>query len=245
MGVWAALRGAGRVALDALLPPQCLSCGELVAEPGVLCPTCWERIDFIAPPLCARCGVPFEVEAGPDVLCGGCLRAPPRFIRARAVFIYADPGKTLILRFKHGDRTDMAPAFARWMARAGAELLADADLVAPVPLHWTRLLTRRFNQAALLANGIAALAGRTAAPRLLVRRRRTAPQGQMGRDARGRNIRGAIAVRDPLQVRERRILLVDDVLTTGATLNECTRVLLKAGAAAVDVLTLARVVRPT
>ncbi len=245
MGAWNALRRAGRLALDALLPPQCLCCGELVGEPGVLCPGCWDSIDFITPPLCACCGVPFELDPGPDALCGGCVREPPRFARARAVFVYADPGKGLILRFKHADRTDMAPAFARWMARAGAELVADADLIAPVPLHWTRLLRRRFNQAALLANALAQLSGRTAAPRLLIRRRRTPSQGNLGRDARGRNVRGAFAVRDPAPVAGRRILLIDDVLTTGATLGECSRVLLKAGAAAVDVLTVARVVRPS
>lgn len=244
MGAWSTVRWAGRLALDALLPPQCLCCGDLVGEPGALCPACWERIDFIAPPLCARCGAPFELDAGTAALCGGCVRQPPIFERARAVFVYDDPGKGLVLRFKHADRTDMAPSFARWMARAGAELLADADLITPVPLHWTRLLRRRFNQAALLANQLARLSGRPAAPRLLIRRRRTKPQGTMGRDERGRNVRGAFAVRDPWAVAGRRVLLIDDVLTTGATLSECTRALLKAGACAVDVLTLARVVRP-
>ena len=243
MGAWSVLRRMGRLALDALLPPQCLCCGEVVGEPGVLCPTCWERIDFITEPLCACCGAPFELSLGPDALCGGCIRESPGFARARAVFVYADPAKALILRFKHADRTDMAPAFAHWMSRAGAELIAEADLIAPVPLHWTRLLRRRFNQAALLANAVAKLSGRPAAPRLLLRRRRTPTQGGLGREARGRNVRGAIAVRNAEQVVGRRILLIDDVLTTGATVSECSRVLLKAGAVAVDVLTIARVVR--
>lgn len=245
MAGWSALRQIGRLALDALLPPQCLNCGEMVDQPGTLCPACWERVDFIAPPLCACCGTPFELDPGPAALCGLCTVKPPPFARARAVFVYDEPGKGLVLRFKHADRTDMAPTFSRWMARAGAELLAEAELVVPVPLHWSRLLRRRYNQAALLANALADLSDTAAAaPRLLIRHRRTASQGTMGRDERRRNVRGAFAVRDPAAAAGRRVLLVDDVLTTGATVGECARMLLQAGAAAVDVLTLARVVRP-
>jgi ComF family protein len=235
---------AGRLALDALLPPRCLGCGGMVADPGALCPACWERIDFLAAPLCERCGTPFELDPGAGATCGGCLREPPRFRRARAVLRYDDHGKQLILRFKHADRIDMAPTLARWMARAGAELLADADVIAPVPLHWSRLFARRYNQAALLANGLSALSGVPAAPRLLERRRRTISQGSMGRAQRLKNVKRAFAVRDPARAAGRAVLLVDDVLTTGATAGECARVLLAAGAAHVDVLTVARVVRP-
>lgn len=244
MPVGTMLRRAGRLTLDALLPPRCLGCGGMVADPGALCPSCWERIDFLAPPLCACCGAPFDLDPGPDVRCGGCLREPPRFRRARAVLRYDEHGKPLILRFKHADRLDMAPTLARWMARAGAELLADAELLAPVPLHWSRLFARRYNQAAVLANELARLSGRPAAPRLLERRRRTPSQGSMGRSQRRNNVKGAFAVRDAKTIAGRSILLIDDVLTTGATVGECARVLLAAGAAAVDVLTVARVVRP-
>ncbi len=240
----ARLRWAGRLVLDALLPPQCLACGGLVAEPGALCGPCWERVDFIAAPYCACCGLPFELDAGPDALCGGCTREPPEFARARAAFRYDDHGKQLILRFKHADRLDMAPTLARWLLRAGAGLVAEADLIAPVPLHWLRLFRRRYNQAALLANALAELTGRPCFPDLLVRGRRTPSQGAMGRRQRRKNVRGAFAVRDPAMVAGRRVLLIDDVLTTGATVAECARVLDRAGAAAVDVLTLARVVRP-
>lgn len=250
------LRPAARLALDALLPPQCLSCAELVSEPGALCAACWSNLRFIAAPHCRICGWPFETdrqtgetmgEAPPgDLVCGACLREPPPFDRARAVLSYDDASRGLILGFKHADRTHGAPAFARWMARAGAELLLTADVVAPVPLHWSRLLMRRYNQAALLANGVAASAGKRSVPDLLVRRRRTPPQGKLSRAERLRNVAGAFAVRPSrlADVRGRRIVLVDDVLTTGATVGACAAVLRRAGAASVDVVALARVVRP-
>lgn len=250
------LRPAARLALDALLPPQCLSCAELVSEPGALCAACWSNLRFIAAPHCRICGWPFETdrqtseatgEAPPgDVVCGACLREPPPFDRARAVLAYDDASRGLILGFKHADRTHGAPAFARWMARAGAELLLTADVVAPVPLHWSRLLMRRYNQAALLANGVAASAGKRSVPDLLVRRRRTPPQGKLSRAERLRNVAGAFAVRPSrlADVRGRRIVLVDDVLTTGATVGACAAVLRRAGAASIDVVSLARVVRP-
>lgn len=243
MRVLEAVRRAGRIALDAVLPPQCLGCAAPVAEPGALCPTCWEAISFVDHPLCSCCGLPFDIDPGPQALCGGCLREPPSFRRARAVFRYDDHGKHLILRFKHGDRLDMAPTFGRWLARAGAELLADADVVVPVPLHWTRLFSRRYNQAALLALAVAKQGQVPAIPDALRRRRRTPSQGTLGRTQRQRNVRKAFAVHDERLVAGRSVLLVDDVLTTGATVGECTRVLLSAGATAVDVLTLARVVR--
>lgn len=151
-----------------------------------------------------------------------------------------------MLGFKHGDRLHGAPAYGEWLARAGAELLADADLVAPVPLHWTRLARRRYNQSALLANAAARIAGRRCVPDLLVRTRRTPQQGDMGRAARRRNVRRAfcVAAAYTALLPGKRIVLVDDVLTTGATAEACVETLLEAGAAAVDLLTLARVVRP-
>lgn len=251
------LRPVARLALDALLPPQCLSCAELVSEPGALCAACWAKLRFIAQPMCRTCGWPFEVDptagdgaslAAPsaDLLCGACLREPPSFDRARAVLIYDDASRGLVLGFKHADRTHAAPAYARWMARAGADLLTTADVIAPVPLHWSRLMARRYNQAALLGNALAKLAGASAVPDLLIRRRRTPSQGRLSRSERLRNVAGAFAVRRarlPL-VRGRRIVLVDDVLTTGATVSACAAVLRRAGAASVEVLALARVVRP-
>jgi ComF family protein len=244
-------RRAGALALDAVLPPQCLSCACVVEAQGALCNACWSKIAWLAPPLCSTCGRPFEFDPGAPgqgsaLVCGACLRDPPDFTRARAVFRYDEASRGLILAFKHADRTHGAPAFGRWLARAGADLLADADVVAPVPLHWTRLAWRRFNQSAMLAQAAAAQSGRACVPDLLVRSRRTRQQGDMGRAARARNVRRAFAVhpRRQEQVAGKRIVLVDDVFTTGATVAECARTLTAAGAVAVDILTLARVVRP-
>lgn len=236
-----------------LLPPQCLACRALVTEPGALCARCWGGLAFLAPPLCRRCGYPLEPgpgspaggEAAPAV-CAACLTSPPRYDRARAVFEYGPESRGMILAFKHRDRTEAAPAFGRWLARAGRELLDEADLVAPVPLHYWRLLRRRYNQAAMLTQVAAALAGRPVVVDLLRRRRATPSQASLGAAARRRNVAGAFEVppRHRDRVQDRRILLIDDVLTTGATVSACARALRQAGAAGVDVLTLARVVRP-
>ena len=239
-------RAAGRTVLDALLPPLCLSCSALVDEPGALCAKCWAGVSFIGGPMCARCGFPFEVDAGPEAVCAACLRKPPRYDRARAAFRYDETSRGLVLSFKHGDRTDAAPAFGRWLARAGSTLLEDADFIAPVPLHGWRLFRRRYNQSALLALACGAVAGKPVLPDLIQRRRNTPSQADLGARERKRNVAGAFRLtpRYGPFMRGRKIVLVDDVLTTGATVEACTRVLRHAGAARVDVLTLARVVRP-
>lgn len=237
-------RSVARHLLDAILPPRCLKCGELVDIQGGVCPTCWLGLRFLAPPACACCGLPFEFDQGAGALCAACVAAPPPFDRARAVFRYDDDSRDLILAFKHADRTSSAPTFARWLARAGGELLTDADLVAPVPLHWTRLFARRYNQSALLAVALAGISGKTVVPDLLIRRRATPRQGRLGRLARQRNVAGAFALhpRQIDRVTGRRVLLIDDVVTTGATAAGCARALRQAGAAGVDVLALARVI---
>jgi ComF family protein len=234
-----------RGAVDILLPPRCLSCGETVTEPGALCGVCWPRISFLAPPHCAICGFPFDYDPGGGALCGDCLRETPAFERARAVLRYDEHSRDLLISFKHRDRMDGAPAYGKWMARAGAEILAEADMIVPVPLHRYRLISRRYNQSAELCHALSRETGVPDHPDLLLRTRPTPPQGRRSRTERERNVRGAFNIRAGAApfLQGRRVALVDDVLTTGATVNACARALLRGGAAAVDVLTLARVVR--
>jgi ComF family protein len=235
------LRRFGNRVLDVLLPPLCLICDEPVAENATLCPACWPRVTFIAPPFCAACGAPFDVPVEEGTLCGRCIDAPPLFASARAAMIYDDFSRGLVLGFKHGDHTYAAKALAAWMQRAGGDRLAACDVIVPVPLHRRRLFARRYNQAALLALQIGRRAQKPVCVDALRRVRATPIQGHMKRKEREDNVRGAFAVAHPAAVAGKAILLVDDVFTTGATAGECAKVLLAAGAARVDVLTLARV----
>ncbi|MBF0248201.1 MAG: ComF family protein [Alphaproteobacteria bacterium] len=238
------LRQAGRI-LDLVLPPTCFGCGRVVGEPHALCPDCWTRLTFIGPPVCDACGHPFDHEVPDRALCGACARERPPFGRARGALLYDDASKDLVLGFKHADRTELAKLFSKWMTQAGRALVAEADLVVPVPLHWTRLFSRRYNQAALLARALGRSCGVAVLPDALVRARRTPSQGHLGVKARARNVQGAFRVhpRRGARIRGKRVLLVDDVYTTGATARACAKVLLRGGAASVDVLVLARVVR--
>ena len=239
------IRNVGKRVVDTILPPRCLSCGVVVDATGAVCPDCWRGIDFVTPPFCACCGLPFAYDSGPDALCGACAAERPLFGRARSVMVYNDASRDLILAFKHADRTDAAPAYGGWLARAGEALLADADLIVPVPLHRRRLLARRYNQAALLAQALGRVAGKRVLVDALVRTRPTPSQGRMNRAQRARNVRAAFAVRRSRKaaLAGKRIVLVDDVMTTGATLSACVRALLDGGASNVDALTLARVTR--
>jgi len=237
------LRRIGRAVVDGVLPPRCLACGEIVDEPDAMCGRCWAGITFFAPPWCVICGLPFPHPMGEDAVCGDCARGRPSWDRARAVLRYDKNSRRLVLGLKHGDQTHVAGAFGRWMHRTGNEILAGADLLIPVPLHWTRLFQRRYNQAALLAQAIRAAGGPELAADWLVRRRRTPAQGHLGPAARERNVHGAFAVRTGCNVAGKRVVVIDDVMTTGATVEECARVLKRAGAASVGVLTLARALR--
>jgi ComF family protein len=241
-----ACAAASRRLIDMVLPPLCVGCGEIIGMPGALCAACWPEYTFIAEPHCACCGTPFAADLGPDALCVACLSRRPRFRRARAALAYDARSRRLVLPFKHGDRTDLGRTCGAWMARAGAELLAEADLIAPVPLHWRRLLLRRYNQALLLARAAARGSPGRLAPDLLLRRRWTGSQAGLKAKERRGNVRRAFDIhpRWASAVRDKTVLLVDDVLTTGATIEACTEALQRGGAAHVDVLTLARVVRP-
>lgn len=238
--------GAARRLLDLVLPPRTLD-GDAQAQSGGLTGEGWSRIAFIAEPACDGCGAPFEhdqtLPGAEAARCAACLARPRAFARARAACLYDDASRDLILQFKRADRTDLARLFARWLSRSAAPLLADCDVVVPVPLHPTRLLARRYNQAAEMARPLAALTGLAYRPDALVRRRATQTQGGKSKSGRRRNVAGAFATPAGRagQVAGKRVLLVDDVLTTGATAEGCARALLAAGAAQVNLVVVARV----
>ncbi len=251
-GRLSALMILGRSRLvDFLLPPRCAACNTQTAATGAVCAACWQSINFIEQPYCPRLGLPFSYPLNPEIqaneaLCAEAVARPPVFDRARAVAVYDGPARRLVSALKFRDRTDHAPLMARWMARAGADLLADADLMVPVPLHRRRLWQRKHNQSALLVNAIARVTGTSVLPDLL--RRTRATRAQIGLNARQRaaNVRGAFAVEPRYlpRIAGSRVLLIDDVFTTGATVTAAARILLRNGAVAVDVLAFARVVGP-
>ena len=237
------LRETLRVGLNAALPPLCPACRDLVTDEG-LCPACWSKLSFIARPYCERLGIPFAYDPGPGILSMQAIADPPAYQRARAAVRYDDVAAKLVHAFKYGDRLDLAPLMGRWMTRAGTELLADADAIVPVPLHWRRLWTRRFNQSAALAATISNLSGVPVAHAPLRRVKATQQQVGLSRKDRASNVQGAFRV-DPARKAEvagRRLIVIDDVLTSGATVDACARALLRGGAARVDVLVFARVV---
>ncbi|MDB5491822.1 MAG: comF [Micavibrio sp.] len=212
---------------------------------GTLAAKVWQDLQFITPPYCALCGYPFAFEAGPDSRCGPCLAEAPPFAAARSVLVYDDVSRELILKFKHGDHLQAVPTLAGMMNRAGGELITGAQVIVPVPLHRWRLLRRRYNQAALLGLSLSRVTGLRCVADGLLRTRATPSQGHMKAKDRSENVRKAFTV-NPRQVEAiagRVVLLVDDVFTTGATVRECTKALLQAGAAEVRVLAVARVVR--
>jgi len=237
-------RAAGRFALDAALPPLCPACRDPIAEPGGLCPACWARLSFIAPPYCERLGIPFAYDPGRGIPSMEAIADPPAYRRARAAVRYDEVARRLVHALKFGDRFDLAPTLGRWMALAGEALLAEAHGLVPVPLHWRRLWARRFNQSAALANAISRASPIPVAHTALARVKATAQQVGLTRAERAVNVQGAFRVPEGSRaaVEGRRLVLVDDVLTTGATIDACARVLLRAGAAQVDVLVFARVV---
>ena len=238
--------GAAATALaDLALPAQCLACQRHVARLGGLCSLCWGELRLIEKPYCARLGIPFAYDLGPGALSAEAIADPPPFDRLRAVAEFGDVARKLVHGLKYRDRTELARWMGAWMARAGAELTADADVIVPVPLHRWRLWLRRFNQSASLARSVAAATAKPFAPMVLRRIRPTAQQVGLSASERDRNVRGAFRVASERKaaIAGRRVLLVDDVYTTGATVGAATRALLRGGAARVDVLVFARVVR--
>jgi ComF family protein len=230
-------------ALDLALPALCPACREQVRDSG-LCAPCWSKQSMIAPPYCERLGIPYAYDPGPGVLSMQAISDPPAYHRARAAVRYDDIARALVHALKYGDRIDLAPTMGRWMARAGHELLEDADAMIPVPLHWRRLWARRFNQSALLAKAISRETGVAVTDTALRRVKATAQQVGLTQSERAQNVQGAFRVPPgrKAEVAGRKIVLVDDVLTSGATSDACARALLRAGARSVDLVVFARVV---
>jgi ComF family protein len=230
------------IVLDWLLPPLCPATGQDVDVHGTVAAEYWASLRFIRKPCCGRCALPFPHDIGgssENLICAGCLDNPPEYRHGRAALVYDDASRKLILRFKHGDQLQAIRTLVPWLLEAGADVLKEADVVMPVPLHRWRLLRRGYNQSALLAQRL----GKPVQLDNLQRIKSTPPQGHLKRNERAANVKGAFRVKNHPAILGKTILLVDDVFTTGATLNACARALLDAGAANVDVLAIARVTK--
>lgn len=233
--------GVVRGALDALLPLRCLCCDRRVGSDDGLCPVCWHGMAFIEKPVCYRLGTPFAYDVGEETWSPRAIAAPPVFDRLRSVAFYEGSAQRLVLAYKFGGRRELARPMGKWMSNAGREFLGPDSVIIPVPLHWARLVSRRFNQAATLAQVIATGCGGTYQPDILKRRKRTRRQVGLPAKERQKNVRSAFGVDKSRldRLEGRHVVLIDDVITTGATVTACTKTLLAAGAASVDVLTFA------
>ncbi len=234
-----------RAGIDRIYPPVCAGCAKQSAEPGALCGTCWNSVKFIEKPYCAVYGTPFSTDLGEGIISARAIADPPLYARSRAAVSY----QGLALRFVHGlkfqDRQDNAAWMAGWMARAAPELISEAEVIVPVPLHWQRMISRRFNQSALLAQKLAKSAEKPFAPLILKRIKPTVTQRGLTAKERNDNVKQAFVTpaSQIIHVEGRRVLLIDDVITTGSTVSAATKALLKAGASAVDVLAFAMVLK--
>ena len=229
--------------MNLLFPPTCPGCGVFVEKTGTICPECWKQLHFITKPYCPVMGTPFTYDQGEGFLSGEAIQSPPPFTRARSVVAHFGLARSLVTRLKYGDRTELAPFMAEWMTIAGKELIESADMIVPIPLHYRRFLKRTYNQATELSRNIARSTGKPLQPFVLKRQKNTRQQVGLLKKARQRNMIGAFIVpeKEKAKIKDKRILLVDDVFTTGATARSATKALLRGGAKSVDVLTFSRV----
>ncbi|MEO0635604.1 MAG: ComF family protein [Pseudomonadota bacterium] len=248
------LSALGQAMVRLIVPPTCMLCETVCAADGAVCADCWPKFHFLTPPLCAVTGAPFAYKLGAGALSAEAIANPPDYDLARAALLYNAPARRLVSRLKYSDDTALARWMGQWMARPLSDALMNSlherssnvtTPLIPVPLHRKRLAERRYNQSAELARVLARHMGPQFAfdPESLVRHRATAAQVGLGEKARQRNVAGAFRVpkeRRP-QIAGRSVVLVDDVLTTGATVNACARALKRAGASHVIVVTFARV----
>ncbi|MDB2415140.1 ComF family protein [Rickettsiales bacterium] len=228
--------------VNIIYPPQCFSCNVSIYEHGHLCPECWESIQFVRPPYCQKCSFPFEYSIEGENLCAECIKSPPAFNKARCAFLYDDNSRKIVTSFKFGDKTHSHMTLAKMMISSATDLLKEVDIIVPVPLHRLRLLKRKYNQSAILAHSISKYTDIAVVPDLLIRNRNTPPQSGLTQRQRHKNMKNAFSVREKYHqfIDEKKVMLIDDVMTTGATIEACTKALFKSGAAEVYVLTLAR-----
>ena len=232
-------------AINYLLPPVCGNCGEVVLEDVGICSHCWKKLSFISSPCCHLCGYPFNLSIEVGAICGECERRPKSFAQCRASLVYDDHCKDMIIGYKHGDKTYLAKLFSKWMALSGGEVLERADIIIPVPLHPRRLLSRKYNQAALIAQDLARLNDKQYVPNLLIRSKNTKSQGHVSYQGRWKNVSSAFHLNKKYSshIKNKRIVIVDDVYTTGATLDACAKALKQEEIKSVDGLVLARVTK--
>lgn len=230
--------------INAFLPPRCIKCGKILAEEDGLCPDCFNEINFISAPYCQKCGHPFEsAPSTKKMLCGSCMKKlKTPFRLSRSAVHYDEASKNLLLAFKFLDKTDNAKTLAKWLNLAGRDIWQEGvDVIVPIPLHYTRLIKRRYNQSGLLAAELTKLNGIPVDYTSVVRHKKTRPQVEFSGHERVKNVKGVFSVKHPDKIKGKRVVLIDDVMTTGSTLKECALALRAAGAKSVDTLTVARV----